>query len=110
MARRNVTGRVTEPRAQKSPDIAAGARRMVIAGLHECDAWDWGKRQKRGRAIQRISESRPRSREVFVTGRVLCQLETFRFSADVLPLFATSSYSTTWPSLRLLRPALSTAE
>ena len=35
---------------------------------------------------------------------------TLRFSADVLPLFATSSYSTRWPSLRVDRPALSTAE
>src|ERR1700733_7107956 len=35
---------------------------------------------------------------------------TLRFSADVFPLFATSSYSTTCPSLRPLRPALSTAE
>src|ERR1700722_6463537 len=34
----------------------------------------------------------------------------FRFSADVLPLFDTSSKSTTCPSLRLLRPARSTAE
>ena len=34
---------------------------------------------------------------------------TFRCSADVLPLFETSSYSTTCPSLRLLRPARSTA-
>src|SRR5579872_5914543 len=38
------------------------------------------------------------------------QRETLRFSAEVLPLLATSSYSTTWPSLRPLRPALSTAE
>jgi hypothetical protein len=68
MARRNVTGRVTEPRAQKSRDIAAGARWMVIAGHHECDAWDLGGASKRGQAMQRISESRPRSREVFVTG------------------------------------------
>src|ERR1700733_14753192 len=35
---------------------------------------------------------------------------TLRFSAEVLPLFATSSYSTCWPSLRVDRPALSTAE
>jgi hypothetical protein len=35
---------------------------------------------------------------------------TLRFSADVLPLFETSSYSTACPSLRLLRPARSTAE
>jgi hypothetical protein len=35
---------------------------------------------------------------------------TLRFSADVLPLFATSWYSTIYPSLRLLRPAFSTAE
>src|SRR5438270_503267 len=31
-------------------------------------------------------------------------------SADVLPLFGTSSYSTICPSFRLLSPALSTAE
>ena len=36
--------------------------------------------------------------------------QTFRFSADVFPRFATSSYSTTCPSLRLLSPAFSTAE
>ncbi len=42
MARRNVTGRATKTGAQKSPDIGAGARWMVIAGHHECDAWDLG--------------------------------------------------------------------
>src|SRR5207249_4465815 len=35
---------------------------------------------------------------------------TLRFSADVLPLFGTSSYSTICPSFRPLRPAFSTAE
>src|SRR5262249_10831946 len=35
---------------------------------------------------------------------------TLRFSADVLPLFETSSYSTICPSFRPLRPAFSTAE
>src|SRR5271167_1962070 len=35
---------------------------------------------------------------------------TLRFSAEVFPLFATSSYWTCWPSLRVDRPALSTAE
>ena len=38
------------------------------------------------------------------------QRETLRFSAEVLPRFETSSYSTTWPSFRPGRPALSTAE
>src|SRR5580704_4960637 len=38
------------------------------------------------------------------------QRDTFRFSADVLPLLATSSYSTTCPSFRPVRPALSIAE
>jgi len=32
---------------------------------------------------------------------------TLRFSAEVFPLFATSSYWTCWPSLRVDRPALS---
>jgi hypothetical protein len=34
----------------------------------------------------------------------------FKFSADVLPLLGTSSYSTVCPSLRVLNPAFSTAE
>src|SRR5439155_10339096 len=33
-----------------------------------------------------------------------------RFSAEVLPRLVISSYSTCWPSLRLLSPARSTAE
>src|SRR5262249_13040453 len=43
-------------------------------------------------------------------GRLMDQCWTLRFSAEVLPRFDTSSYSTTWPSLRVVRPALSTAE
>src|SRR5262245_14679892 len=43
-------------------------------------------------------------------GRLLDQCWTLRFSAEVLPRFDTSSYSTTWPSLSVVRPALSTAE
>jgi len=39
-----------------------------------------------------------------------CGHTTFRFSADVLPLLGTSSYSTVCPSLRVLKPAFSTAE
>ena len=40
----------------------------------------------------------------------LTRQDTLRFSADVLPRLVTSSYSTAWPSLRVLRPARSTAE
>ena len=40
----------------------------------------------------------------------LSQRCTLRFSADVLPLLGTSSYSTICPSFRPLRPAFSTAE
>src|SRR5882724_2659973 len=36
--------------------------------------------------------------------------QTLRFSAEVLPRLATSSYSTVCPSLRVERPAFSTAE
>src|SRR4051812_16191118 len=36
--------------------------------------------------------------------------QTLRFSAEVLPRLATSSYSTVWPSLSVDRPAFSTAE
>jgi hypothetical protein len=53
MAWRNVTG-LTELRAQKSPDIAAGARRMVIAGHQECDAWDRGERQNEAEQLKNI--------------------------------------------------------
>ena len=35
---------------------------------------------------------------------------TLRFSAEVLPRLVTSSYSTSWPSLSVRRPARSTAE
>jgi hypothetical protein len=35
---------------------------------------------------------------------------TLRFSAEVLPRFVTSSYSTDWPSLSVRKPARSTAE
>src|SRR5712692_749232 len=35
---------------------------------------------------------------------------TLRFSADDFPRLLTISYSTCWPSLSVLRPALSTAE
>jgi hypothetical protein len=65
MARRNVTG-LTELRAQKGPDIAAGARRMVIAGNHECDAWDRGERQNEAEQLKEY----PSRGHVFVTGRV----------------------------------------
>jgi len=53
MARRNVTV-LTELRAQKSPDIAAGARRMVIAGHQECDAWDRGSVKTRPSNLKNI--------------------------------------------------------
>src|ERR1700722_9948305 len=36
--------------------------------------------------------------------------ETLRFSADDLPRFSTTSYSTAWPSFNVLSPARSTAE
>src|SRR6185295_2523451 len=46
-----------------------------------------------------------------LAGRLTCLLrqDTFRFSADVLPRLVTSSYSTAWPSLSVVRPARSTA-
>src|SRR5665213_1920719 len=51
-----------------------------------------------------------RADEVVWLTAVLPGHTTFRFSADVLPLLGTSSYSTVCPSLRVLRPAFSTAE
>jgi hypothetical protein len=42
--------------------------------------------------------------------RTESQRETLRFSAEVLPRLETSSYSTTCPSFKPGRPALSTAE
>ena len=48
----------------------------------------------------------PHSRSVGVMRRHL----TLRFSADDFPRLLTSSYSICWPSLSVLRPALSTAE
>ena len=59
------------------------------------------KRGGRRRSVN-VRESRPAPNKN--------QRLTFRFSADVLPLFETSSYSTTCPSLSPLRPARSTAE
>src|SRR5260364_392575 len=35
---------------------------------------------------------------------------TFRFSAELLPRLAISSYSIVWPSLRVVSPAFCTAE
>src|ERR1700694_1245788 len=51
---------------------------------------------------------KPRSRNI--SERAPLPRQTLRFSAEVLPRLATSSYSTVCPSLSVERPAFSTAE
>jgi hypothetical protein len=55
-----------------------------------------------------MEESRPG--HWFDGGGSRVQRWTLKFSAEVLPRFDISSYSTAWPSFRVERPALSTAD